>query len=365
MCLDGKGKYFIASNAQIDDCLKENLLVEINKKFNVADALNESIGTLYSKDGLSHINFCLRIYSDMPADRIYYDDFGRIFTKVSGFILSNYKGICLSENCERLGSAMFCYLNEDGNIINRDYNFDITKHLDYKQVTKKEMIENIIKEIPDVPYKNYGKKWFSETHAFFLTYGDNIIFRLLNAPVKYGRKNEPSFNGTKIPKKGTKDVSREHILQEILPLINVSQYGGKVDLSQYFTPTEEEGIVSVLRVQETKIKEIDYEIFDLTEDEGVLAESGLIGALKNIENSIEIPANEDIVKEYIEDMNLELPSFSFSKGSRQPTHKNYKGLIKLPHGCNFEFEIEEGDAVEISWSNSIYETNMINLELIP
>ncbi len=36
----------------------------------------------------------------------------------------------------------------------------------------------------------------------------------------------------------------------------------------------------------------------------------------------------------------------------------------MPHGCNFTFEIEEGDTHEITWAHSIYSTNVINIEFI-
>jgi hypothetical protein len=92
----------------------------------------------------------------------------------------------------------------------------------------------------------------------------------------------------------------------------------------------------------------------------------LIAALVNIENSIDIPKNEDIVKDWLENMlnDFDLPSFSFSKGEKQPSHSKFKGLVKLPYGCNFTFKVEEGDAVEISWSDSIYQTDVVELEMV-
>jgi hypothetical protein len=89
-------------------------------------------------------------------------------------------------------------------------------------------------------------------------------------------------------------------------------------------------------------------------------------ALSNIENSIEIGHNEEIVKEIVTDYLYEcdLPSFSFNKGECQKNHSKYKGLVKLPHGCNLTFEVEEGDVCEITWAHSIYSTDIVNFELV-
>jgi hypothetical protein len=60
----------------------------------------------------------------------------------------------------------------------------------------------------------------------------------------------------------------------------------------------------------------------------------------------------------------DLPSFSFNKGEIQETHDDFKGLAKLPHGCNFTFGICEGSAEEISWAHSIYCTDIVDVELV-
>ena len=60
----------------------------------------------------------------------------------------------------------------------------------------------------------------------------------------------------------------------------------------------------------------------------------------------------------------DIPSFSFNKGEAQPDHSDFLGLIKLPHGCRFAFEVEEGDACEITWAHSIYNTDIVFFKFV-
>jgi hypothetical protein len=88
--------------------------------------------------------------------------------------------------------------------------------------------------------------------------------------------------------------------------------------------------------------------------------------LKNLESGIEVGESEDAIKDLTIEFPTDgdLPSFSFNKGEKQPNHDKYKGLVKLPHGCNFTFKVEEGDACEITWAHSIYYTDVIEFELV-
>jgi hypothetical protein len=369
LCQDEDGEFFTIDNDEIEDGLKDNLIEAINKKFDVVEVLNKVISPIYDRDGYMRIAF-----RGNPEAR--YDDLLRVGSTEVGYNISTYRGIELTKKKGEWGSLMFCHLNKDGNIVNRDYNLNITEHLNNKPKIKQDLADEIIKNIEDVPYLNYGDKWFNEKFAYVLAANiidddedrDIMIFKLSKLDAKSNGNYGDRYEKAKMPKKGLIAVKKDHILSKILPIINTLDLPGEnINLSKYFEFKEEQKIVPTKRIQETKINEKKYDVFDLTEDEDVLKEVELMEALRNIENSIEIPKNEEIAKEWIEIYLDEcgcLPSFSFNKGEKQPDHSKYKGLVKMPHGCNFTFQVEEGDACEITWAHSIYETDIIGLELV-
>jgi hypothetical protein len=375
LCIDEKDEYFIITNDELKNSNRKNFLSKINKEFNVVDAINKTFGTLYTRDGLSKLVFGCR---DNGAFGNGYDDLGRIYADVVGFEMSTYRGLTLS--LKSRGYGMFCYLDENGNIVNRDYNLDLASYLEpVTPLTKTQIIENIINSIPDVPYKKYGDKWFTDTFAYILETegkerfsGGKIVFHLekLDGNPHSGYK---PFRGARIktPKKAV-EATKTDLLNVILPLINKVKLGGHVDLSLFgVSEIVLETTGPVKRVVETKLKESKYEVFDLRNGLDDYADADelkvLNKALEEIENSINIPENDEIIqnwiKMYANDFDF-LPSYSFDKGQCQPDNSDFLGMIKLPHGCTYVFEVGEGDVVEISWSHSIYETDIINLELV-
>lgn len=370
LCIDDSNEYFIATNDAIQDYLKTNKLNAINQKFSVVEALKKSIGSLYNYSGFCEFKFT-------KNNKVSYDDLGSIGYSEIGIELSTYGGITVSEKSGKWSSIMFCYLNEDGNIENRDYNIDIAKHLNNKPKTKDDLILEIINNIPNVPYKNYGNKWFSKEFAFILNKGEftdrseeKISLSLTKLNKASGDNYGDSRSGRAKMPIAAVDVTREHLLQQILPIVNEIKFGGKVDLSKYISlepiaETKVEAVVPKKRIQKTKINEKKYDVYDFTEDEEEFDEE-IIQALKDIEQSINIPDNVTIVMEFLEDYLHEgdLPSFSFDKGEAQEDHSKYKGYVKMPYGCNFTFRVCEGDACEITWSHSIYETDIIDLEFV-
>lgn len=240
LCIDDKGENFVADNEYIDDCRKRNLIEKINKRFSVVEAIQYSLGDLYQENGLM-----VKINIHMELD---YDALFRMSVSQHGIVFHNNEyRISLSENDDRWCKPMFCHLNKDGNIANRDHNINLTDYFKNKSVLKGEIVEKIIEAIPDVPYKNIGNKWFAEEFAFVLMEnkvddepGDKPseykdIFRLERLPVKkngnYGQKYGEK---AKMPKRGITVVDKNHILRQILPFVNETRFGGEpVNLSKY------------------------------------------------------------------------------------------------------------------------------------
>jgi len=405
LCVDEHGHYFIKNADSFGDTNRSALLQKINDKFNVADVLNQSIGPLYTRDGFGVIKFMKydeylkETWTDFEENRERidslhnnYDAHGRIYSKEYGAHIETYGGLFISEG-EIGGSAMFCHLNEDGNIVNRDYNYDIKQDLNNKPRGRQELIDEILLHIPDVKYQNHGNKWFSEKFCFIIEAIEEgeiletnsgsdakAVLKLSklehNSGTKYGNNRDGKAN---MPKSAV-PATRAQLLAQILPAINSMEFGSEVDISSYIDMREVTPEVDkpVKRVQKTKIDESKYdEPLDWTtsdsreeqiEDYSDENEDWLKfeKALEDFSNGINIGDNEDIIFEYVQN-NIEsdyLPSFSFEKGEEAPDNSDFRGLIKLPHGVNLTFEVEEGDACEITWAHSIYYTDITNLKIV-
>lgn len=383
LCVDEAGEYFIKKEHTFAETKTENLLNEINKKFSVSAYLNTI--PMFSNDGYRKITFTE--HGGLMGEG--WHSLGRVMSHETGVYLNTYRGIELIEgNCG--GTAMFCHFNVDGNVANRDYNYDIKEFLDNKQKTRQDLIEEIISHIPDESYKNYGNKWFAANHAFVLekvepgqksrsgNYQGKLVFKLTRYDrPKYGSSDTygDSISGKiKLPKTATPS-SREDILSKILPLVNENKFvvGDPVDLSKYINQeklsnSKSDNKPAEKRVQKTKLDEKKFsEVYDWVNEKFVTEEDELMKALSNLENGIEIGESEDIIKDMVVELlsDGDLPSFSFNKGQKQPNHSKYIGLVKLPHGCNFTFKVEEGEPCEITWEHSIYYTDVVDFELVP
>jgi hypothetical protein len=73
--------------------------------------------------------------------------------------------------------------------------------------------------------------------------------------------------------------------------------------------------------------------------------------------------NED-PEDFIHEMGLDVPSFSFGK-DRQPTAYEGQELFVKLSGRLFKFQIFEGECIEASWSDTYYQTNYANVVEIP
>jgi len=402
LCIDEHGHYFVKDSESFKATGRKDLLQKINEKFNAADVLNEVIAPLYTRDGYGTITFerydtyYKNKWADYDEEKMKshmggYDSHGRILAVTNGAKLDTYNGIILIEG-DIDGDSMFCHFNEDGNIVNRDYNFDIKDYLDNEPKTREDLVNDIISQIPDVPYEHYGNKWFSSRHAFILNKvepgethrinGDEgaVVFNISKLDHKGDGKYGDSRSGKANKPKATTKVTRDHLLAHILPLVNSMNFGTEVNVSKFIDmrvlDVQEAVQTPTKRVQKTNINESDYsKVFDWltpeSRDDYFYEEDSenineLIKATENLSNGIEIGDNEDVILEIVEHLlsDLDLPSFSFDKGEEQPEHDDYIGLVKLPHGVNLSFKVAEGDACEITWAHSIYYTDVVELKII-
>ena len=69
---------------------------------------------------------------------------GRISSYDQGISISTWRGIKISEKGGGWGGTMFAHLNEDGNIVNRDYNIDLKKFIGNKNNTPIQIIAGFL-----------------------------------------------------------------------------------------------------------------------------------------------------------------------------------------------------------------------------
>lgn len=397
LCVNEEGHYFVKDVDSFKRTNRNKILTIINKKFDAAEVLTNSLGPLYTKDGYKKVFFKSRKKGMFGRDT--YDEHGKVLSEEIGVDLNTYSGIVLSEGV--LDSRfMFCHIDESGNVLNRDHNYNINYCLNNKLKTRKNLVEEIIAAIPDVPYETYGNKWFysgskkkknswEDSDGFVLVLHKDVEpYNSRGTTIIHMSKTEHKTDDTygsgssRIKKpKNTTPATKNDILSQILPLVNtLKHFGEAIDLSPYIDLKKlevslKEKKTIVKRVQKTKLKESSYDIYDFTNGDYDINDyfdddyerEELLKALSNIENGIEPGESEDVVRDIIIDFlkNGDLPSFSFNKGEKQENHDKFKGLVKLPHGCNFTFKVEEGDACEITWAHSIYCTDVVEFELVP
>ena len=368
LCIDKDGEYFVCKSEDIEDSGSDKYITEINTKYNVADTFNSVFPELYTNDGYRRVKFIsFKEQYSRPSDSM-----GRVMSTEVGVEVKTYDGISvMTINDNEWGGNMHAHINKDGNIENRDYNIDINALLENKPKNKVDLIEEILANIPDIYYERYGNNWFSTGFAFRLrTNVDDkhkYCFILEKLPSKGSDNYGDRWKGSIKKPKSAKSSNRGEILSIILPLINELEWGGKVDISKYCSVFEEPEAEAKPkeRVQKTKLNESDYTVYEFSADEIKKYCEDLLPILLDISQNINVAENVSEVQDYVVDYVLDdLPSFSFNKGQCQEDHSDFKGLIKLPYGCNFTFEVEEGDACEITWAHSIYETDIISFELV-
>lgn len=300
LCVDEAGVYFIKKFSEFASTSIDNLLNEINNKFDVSEYISDLIGPLYTQDGYKKISFVsykkqLEEYKEHEnfknIEHIFegWNAMGRVTSKEVGVHLDTYRGIALSQG-ECGGSSMFCHFNQDGNIVNRDYNYDLKYFLDNKPKTREELIEEIVSHIPNNSYENYGNKWFSNKFAFVLEkiVSDEvhkeiggqergaIVFKLKRLENINGSDNYGDRYDGKIKKpKTTINVTRDHLLAQILPLVNVIDFGGdQVDLSKFIDFSKVEIVDE--QIASTKLKVGARVTFDKNKEKG----AGLLATIK-------------------------------------------------------------------------------------
>lgn len=346
LCIGESGKYFICTQKYIDDGIKSLHNINIHKKFSLYENIKPIFNKLYDDTGYQKIELKNSKYSDK-----YW--FIQVNFKGSQIIndLYNIKvisGICDSE------PLPIKYLH-NGNFAIKTYQFKYEDYLNNKPKTRKDFFNDLIKLFPKGKYERFNNKWFCGDKCFIINEktSDNSLVDISVLENKNG-KSYKNYRRKIIKPKSVIPATFNDFLSEFIHIVNDAYIPGddtKLDLSKY-TNTNNDKIITYTK----KVNENEFiQTFDFTDDK----------ELKKLTKKM-TQSNADKILSYVnsELRYCDLPSYSFEKGEKQPEWDNYVGLVKLPNNVYLSFEVEEGDAEEITWAHSIYSTDIANLIIL-
>lgn len=355
--IDETGTYFIASDKDISSNNERDLLEEINKQFSVADALNYTFNNLLNRDGFKYVFH--------KRENCKFDELGGVYCETNGYTIFGTSGYIAIDENDR-GSGMFAYLNEDGNIENRDYNLDITKMLENKVSTnKQQFFDDLVSRIPVGKYLNYGNKYFniSTDTAYVLDFEPyGYVFRINICENNNGRYKNSRIKSFVKPKKLV-EVTEKEMIYKILSFLNMLNIGGDssiVDISKY----NSDGNDIIVHNDITETVVIDESKYT---KKYIIRKDDISAEMLELLNNIHIPEKEEELHEYIKDVvsDFGLPSFDYDASSSQEDHSDFVGLIVFEdYDIYYSFNVEEGDCIEARHDGTMFQTDIVNLTLL-
>lgn len=198
-----------------DEDSSNNHLQKINDTFNVEDYYLENFGELaYGNMFVSNVK------NIIPNSN---GSFNSVETSLNTIMADIRKSADYEFKVIECYKSLSMFFNEDGNYVNRDYNFDLAK---FEKCTKKDFLQNRIDDFLSgideyIPQKLYSIKddvWFSDKFAYICDFNfpdsEDEIFNEYSIYIeikpnqgndKYYKTGE-SFNTTKLSKKCKKNV---------------------------------------------------------------------------------------------------------------------------------------------------------------
>jgi hypothetical protein len=213
LCISSDEKYFVIDTKYIVGIINEGIIEKINKEFDAHMAINFSLEKLH---GIPYFN----------NNKIVFDKYKIIAYGLSYNGFKQSKSNKVVNNCalydlngDKISSLGF-YLNLDGNIElfgdDRDFSYIENLFSNIKTSSDKNVINNIlndiIKHIPDIEYENYGNVWYGNGFAYQITFDElngtecECVFKL-DTLLKFKKP------------KTTLKVDKSHIISRIIELI--------------------------------------------------------------------------------------------------------------------------------------------------
>jgi hypothetical protein len=222
LCKDSKGKSLLVSESEYKTFRKHEKLNKINRLYPVSKYFNEQFGYYFGEKVIIVGGHASPNYDALGKINVSESKFKPYFSEDGSISV----GVCLSP---QMVGFHFCYFDEDGNYVNRDYNLDLKRHLKERPaITKNELIEKVSAAIPGMKYMYSEKKgiWFTDSFAYTLDINIDekekyFNFNLQRVPVKengkFGKQYTKQFA---MPKTGLVDSSKNDIMERIIPVIN-------------------------------------------------------------------------------------------------------------------------------------------------
>lgn len=160
ICMGEDGNRFFATKDDVEHSKKRTILNLINKTYPVGKYFNENFGSIFGSS-------IIKVHSN-PFKEYSYDGLMSACYQENRLWFHEYCGeIEIGEHSNGY-RTMFCHFNEEGNYVNRDYNFNIVSNSKEKTPTLEQALSQFSQLIPEGGYVRKGDTWYGETAAFSL-----------------------------------------------------------------------------------------------------------------------------------------------------------------------------------------------------
>lgn len=144
---------------------KRKILNLINKTYPVGKYFNENFGYIFG-DKIITVHSNPFAHEWNKGQEYQYDGLMSSCYQEKDLWISEYQGeIEIGEHSNGY-RTMFCHFDEEGNYVNRDYNFNIVYQSKQTSTTLKKALADFSKLIPKGGYMRKGDFWYGETAAF-------------------------------------------------------------------------------------------------------------------------------------------------------------------------------------------------------
>lgn len=241
MCIGPNGKRFFLDPEEYKIMREEELLKKINELYPVYKYFNENFGNIIGDTKIT-------LFDKSKQKGDYFNRYDDQIAIISQLEIEDYDEDLFSISYQEKagGRIMFCFFDENGNYVNRDYNIDIVEMSKEKPKTHKDIINIVSKKLKNT-YQFCNNTWYTENYALkirvvgqdededdYNDYNDNdknndndesfvdekigftmVRYKFNPSSKKYGKARDK----IKIPKNPVTHT-KEQVMEYVLPIIN-------------------------------------------------------------------------------------------------------------------------------------------------
>lgn len=230
MCIGPNKKRFFLDPKEYKEMREEELLKKINTLYPVYKYFNKNFGEVIGETKIT-------LFDTSKNKGDYFNKYDDQIAIQSELEISDYdpNHFSISYAEKNGGRIMFCFFDENGNYVNRDYNVDIVGMSKEKPKNYKDIIKIVNKTLEYDTYQFYDNTWYTDNYAFrveeieqdeeFDNGEESFVSEKIGFTItrynynpntqKYGKSND------KIKKPKNPIIhTKEHVMEYILPIIN-------------------------------------------------------------------------------------------------------------------------------------------------